>query len=135
MKRDLSLDFMKGLAILLVIVEHSIGDKYVDLFRQFMPITAVPFFFTITFYLSFGKLDRSDSIFDTWFTTKRIKSIWQHIFRPYFIVMLFSIVFILIFGHKQYIVSGLCGGGMGLALIMYGYICKYGFAYRSCITY
>lgn len=117
-KRDLSLDFMKGLAILLVIVEHSISSEYVDSFRQIVPISAVPFFFAITMYLSFGKLERSGNIFNTWFTTKRIKSIWQHIFKPYIIVMLFSVLIILLIGHNYQFINGLLGGGVWPWLIL-----------------
>lgn len=85
-KGILEIDFLKGLAILWVICEHSFPSTIVESLRQYFPITAVPLFFSITFFLSFKKLSENRRYYDAWFNIKRVKAIWNKLLLPFLIV-------------------------------------------------
>lgn len=90
-KRDLSLDFIKGFAILFVIFEHTALDAF-DSFLKILPIQAVPIFLTISFYLNFKKIGEDYNVCSIWFSRQRITRMVKRIIVPYLLFLVFNLV-------------------------------------------
>lgn len=118
--RDPFLDLLKGLAILLVIFEHSFNEEIIIKVQHYLPIQAVPIFMLITLYLSFDKLSRyrETDIYDEWYNVKRLKSLWTNLLLPFLLITVIAIAIVVIYdciAHKEFSIflSAIKMGGVG----------------------
>ena len=98
---------------LYVIFEHAVEKDVMTKIMDVFPIKAVPIFFTITFYLSFGKLSRNSASIIDWFSYKRIVSVFQYIALPFFVIMIAQMFFSYAFIDKSLPFKILLRGGHG----------------------
>jgi len=104
-----SIDFIKGFAILSVVLLHSLSqDSLIKTFAFIHIWQAVPIFIFISFYLTFHRLDTYGQ--DNYYSALRLKKLTSRIIVPY---VFLQIVFCLLY---------ICNGRYGsiLHLIMRG---------------
>ena len=86
-KRIDGLDFLKGFAILWVVIEHALPKDVASKFFLFFPLKAVPIFFSITLYLMFMKFSGNQKYFRDWYRWERLWRMFKKVFIPFFIVL------------------------------------------------
>jgi fucose 4-O-acetylase-like acetyltransferase len=91
-KRILTIDFIKGLAILSVILLHTLPKKVLSISISSLHIgQAVPIFLFITLFLSFkGIQERGDSI-KLYFNKTRVLRMLKQVVIPFLVVVIFQI--------------------------------------------
>ena len=99
-KRLDGLDFLKGFAILWVVLEHALPSSVATGFTLFFPFKAVPVFFSITLYLMFRKFSEKHGYFRDWYQWGRFWRIFKKVFIPFFIVLLVHKLFVPL--HVEY---------------------------------
>lgn len=113
-KRSQEIDFIKGCAILSVLLLHSLSNGVRTLIYSEVHIAqAVPIFIAVTFYLSFINLQKCSNYIKYWFAKRRIKSLFRRIVFPVFAMNIAMIVIMLAFGYKYLIINLLRSGGGG----------------------
>lgn len=112
MKHDFALDYIKGLAILMVIFIHSLLKYNLQLGSILHIEQAVPLFLIVSAYLYFSKVDTVD--LKSYFSEKNVLKLINRIFVPY---LIFELVIVAMqyyhhtFDGSQMFLSG--GIGMG----------------------
>lgn len=126
MKRIQEIDFIKGVAIISVILLHTLSQNFLSISRCQLHIgQAVPLFLFVTFYLSFWKISSKDDgkVFSRWFTKRRFFRVVVSIIIPFIIVSVLEAVIMLISGEslivKDVIRAGGCYGPGSYYLIIY----------------
>jgi peptidoglycan/LPS O-acetylase OafA/YrhL len=103
------LDFIKGIAIISVILNHAgIGEKY---FYNYWNGQAVPLFITVSCILGCLSLFKNDSL-KNYFAKEKVKTTFSRIFKP-FILAQILLVAIYIVLNKFSITEFLAHGGIG----------------------
>ena len=105
------IDYVKGVAILSVLLLHSLPSNVLDITYNTLHIgQAVPIFLFITFYLSFKGLGANgiDRLFSYYFSRNRIKRVIKDVAVPFFVVVCFQIIIRIIFkdeplGFKEFL--------------------------------
>lgn len=129
------IDSLKGLAILFVLLLHSLSDGVrIAIWAPVHIGQAVPIFLAVTFFLSFLTMDKIGGSISEWFKLKRIKKMLRRVVLPFAVVLCIQCANLMYIGGFQPIII-VAGGGMVLVLIIFGYICKYGFLHHFCIGF
>lgn len=111
MKQNVALDYIKGLAILMVIVIHSVLKFNMRLGSILHIEQAVPLFLLVSAYLYFIKTDSAD--LTRYFQPKNLLKMINRIFVPYLIFELL-IVCMQVYQHKFHENLLFMGGGIGM---------------------
>ncbi len=88
-KRDYSLDFVKGIAILSVILIHSSPHYYLGSIAWFGQ--AVPLFLIVTSYLTYSRIEKGESI-SSYFSWANINKMFNRISLPFLVMTIIQIV-------------------------------------------
>lgn len=93
-KREYWIDFIKGVAVLSVILLHSIAQPILIKSFAFVHLwQAVPIFIFISFYLTFHRLDTYGQ--DNYYSALRLKKLTSRIIVPYvFLQIVFCLLYI-----------------------------------------
>ena len=108
-RRDFSIDFIKGLAILSVVFVHNLPGYYLGSIAWLSQ--GVPLFLIITGYLTYSSFEKGKTI-KTYFKKKNVIKVFNRIFMPFLIVTSIQIVIYSIFG-KFSLKNLIMGGGIG----------------------
>lgn len=97
-----SIDALKGLAILAVLLLHSLDPAILGVIYGKIHIgQAVPIFVMITFYLSFLSMERRGEDIMSYYSLSRIKKMVQRIILPFFVVLLVQCILLLVFSRLE----------------------------------
>lgn len=99
------IDFLKGVAIIFVILTHTMNpDTLVQLHAAFHIWQAVPVFIAVTFYLNFSKLDKMSvncverkCIVNQYYSKKNFARLFKKIILPWMIVVLIELILVYIY--------------------------------------
>lgn len=96
------IDFVKGIAIISVIILHTVSNNFLyDSLAYFHIWQAVPLFILISFYLIFSKINKNNS-FKSYYNSKKFKQILNRIIIPFIVIQLIIfIVILLINGYDK----------------------------------
>ena len=109
-KRDNSIDFIKGVAILSVIFLHNtLANK---LFQIAWIGQAVPLFLLVTAYLTYGSFENGKTV-TTYYSYQSTGKMIKRIFIPFLIVTLFQCVIYYLFSSHFSWYSVIRSGGIG----------------------
>ncbi len=116
------IDFIKGIAIVSVILLHSLShEALIQSYALFHIWQAVPVFVAVTFYLSFISLDKmaveGGGILKLYFSKNRLIRLFKKILLPWMIVIIVQLLLILIFqvvsSSEGYLIKFFNNGGIG----------------------
>lgn len=105
------LDFLKGFAILWVVLEHALPTSIAKGFTMVFPFKAVPVFFSITLYLMFRKFSGKQEYFRDWYQWERFWQMFKKVFIPFFLVLLIQVLILL--NKQERVISVIYAGGYG----------------------
>lgn len=112
-KRLPEIDSLKGIAILFVILQHTISGTFLkSTYDQIHISQAVPIFVALTFYLSFVSIENKELSIQDWFSNKRFKKVCNRVLVPYISVLLLQVLILLIHGSFN-LGSIIIAGGYG----------------------
>ena len=96
------IDYVKGIAIISVIILHTVGNNFLyDSLAYFHIWQVVPIFILISFYLIFSKINKNSSL-KSYYNFKKIKQILNRITIPFIVFQLITfIVILLINGYDK----------------------------------
>lgn len=111
--RQQELDFIKGVAIMSVILLHSLGSSTLDSIYYSIHIgQAVPLFIFITFLLSFKYLKNNGDV--RWFSSNRLRKLFKRIVFPILLINTIQIIIsYVIMGGRSVIHNMIRDGGLG----------------------
>jgi peptidoglycan/LPS O-acetylase OafA/YrhL len=112
-KRIEGLDFLKGFAILWVVLEHALPMSIAKGFTMFFPFKAVPVFFSITLFLMFKKFDEKQKYCCDWYKWDRFWHMFKKVFIPFFLVFLVQLLVLFIKYKGKGLIPVLYSGGYG----------------------
>lgn len=115
MQRLNEIDFVKGIAILSVLLLHTLSQNVLDVSCSSIHIgQAVPVFLFISFFLSFKGLGANkDNVWRYYYSNRKIKRIVKDVVIPFFVVVVLQIVLRLLVNHKRLEISDLFVGWGG----------------------
>ena len=97
-KHQYELDFIKGIAIISVLVLHSLKTETLDqIVSSFYLKQAVPLFIAVTFYLGFRSLSLKTNaceILKYWYSKNRIIKTYNRIVKPFILIYIAQLVII-----------------------------------------
>lgn len=139
-ERQLEIDWLKGLAIIFVLLMHSLDSSVLYGIRQELYLgQAVPVFFMVTFYLAFKKCASTENYFRDWYSKRNFTRLFKRIIFPFLLIWGLQLIGALIYGVIQrdnlLVYNVLIGGGVAQVPIIHGNIFKYGFCVQYCIMY
>lgn len=112
-ERILSVDALKGLAIIAVLLLHSLDSEILDFIKSVIHIgQAVPVFALITFYLTFLSLEKNGGRIRGYYSVERLKRMSKRILLP-FIVVTFVQCLMLVCVSRFHPLEILIEGGYG----------------------
>lgn len=107
------IDFIKGLAILSVILLHTVSSDLLYKTYAFFHIwQAVPIFIFISYYLLFVKLDRCPDI-ASYFSIANVKKVIRRIVLPFALIELLIIAIYVLFSLSMSAKGIIVNGGAG----------------------
>jgi fucose 4-O-acetylase-like acetyltransferase len=112
-ERDFSIDYIKGIAILMVIVFHCLMSYSLKIGGILHIEQAVPLFLIASAYITFKKI-KSNNQGNSYFDKNNIRKVVKRIFLPFLIFELLIVIISLIkkdFSLLSFMLSG--GKGMG----------------------
>jgi peptidoglycan/LPS O-acetylase OafA/YrhL len=115
-KRLPEIDFVKGVAIVSVLLLHTLPEKILYLsFASLHIWQAVPLFIFVTFYLSFKSLvaNSERDILSNYFSSKRIIRVAKEVALPFFAVVALQVFLRSIRAGESFDISDLCRGWGG----------------------
>ncbi len=89
LKRDLSIDFVKGFAALAVVFLHNMPNYYIG-----SPLwigQAVPLFLLVSAYLTFGSFQSGKTITE-YYSKASFEKLFHRIFKPFLLTVFVQIV-------------------------------------------
>jgi peptidoglycan/LPS O-acetylase OafA/YrhL len=120
--RDSSLDFIKGIAILSVILLHS--TPHHKLLQIAWIGQAVPLFLLVTAYLTYGSFHRGQKL-SKWYSGQSVLKMFKRILLPFVLVTLIQCIIFCIFKSNFSFLSVVTAGGIGPG-------CYYPWIYLQC---
>lgn len=108
--RDLSIDFVKGIAALSVVFLHNMPNYYIGSIAWIGQ--AVPLFLFVTAYLTYGSFERGKSIKD-YYSKGSIVKMLNRVFKPFLIMTLIQCVIYYFFKSDFSIKNVIGSGGIG----------------------
>ena len=82
-ERDYSIDFVKGVAILFVILLHNMPNE--SIYSIAYIGQAVPLFLLVSSYLTYGGFQRKG--FNGYFSARNVKKMLDRVFLPFFLLI------------------------------------------------
>ncbi len=114
------IDFLKGIAIIFVLLLHTLSDGVRSaIIAQVHIGQAVPIFLTVTIFLSFLTMERLDDRISKWFEWIRIWRMFKRIILPFAIVLLIQCL-ILVYRTDFQPITILAGGARSRLLLYLG---------------
>lgn len=111
-ERILEIDFIKGLAIISVILLHTIPDNIrLSIFSSLHIGQAVPIFIATTYFLGFRSLKDSTNPINDWFVSRRIISVVKRVIIPWLFIVFLQIIFSNYLFHLKFDIRELISGG------------------------
>lgn len=90
-KRDCSLDFVKGFAALAVVLLHNMPNYYIG--SVLWIGQAVPLFLFVSAYLTYGSFERGKTI-ESYFSKSSMVKMMKRIFKPFLMMTIIQVVII-----------------------------------------
>lgn len=112
-KRLDGLDFLKGFAILWVVLEHALPHDVATRFSLVFPLKAVPVFFSITLFLMFRKFSEKKHYIRDWYQWGRFWRMVKKVFIPFFIVLIVQLLVLLLTSGREALSPVIYAGGYG----------------------
>jgi len=113
-KRLNQYEFLKGVAIVFVLLLHSLSDDILRFIHSNYSIgQAVPLFILCTFVLSFNSLSTKKGGGKYWFSKHRIWTLFRKILKPFFIVQLLLSLLLLLSNNGDKIILLIKSAGVG----------------------
>lgn len=107
-------DFLKGVAIVFVLLLHSLSREVLWLIHSNYSIgQAVPLFILCTFVLSFNSLFSRERYIKYWFSKSRVHTLWRKIIKPFLIVQFLLMVLLLLSGNSDKLINLIKNAGLG----------------------
>ena len=117
-ERDPFIDFLKGFAIICVVITHNVPNQFLDLIL--FPLwgeQAVPIFLLIQAYHGFNKLSQNQTTFFAVFKKDTLLKLYRRILFPFFILLIIQISILLVLNilnvYKYDFSDILLSGGIG----------------------
>ena len=110
-----SINAIKGLAIIFVLLLHSLSPEYLERIYSTVHIgQAVPIFIAVTFFLSYLKLDKCMGSISSWYTKRNFIKLFHKVIFPYVLVLMLQCLILIAIGQlnvKHLVASGGYGPG------------------------
>ena len=107
-------DFLKGVAIVFVLLLHSLSREVLWFMHSNYSIgQAVPLFILCTFVLSFNSLFARKRYIKYWFSKNRVHTLFGKIIKPFLIVQFLLIMLLLLSGNSDKLISLIKNAGFG----------------------
>ena len=133
MKYFPEINFLKGVAILFVLLLHSLSRNcLLGSYAVFHIGQAVPIFFMVTFFLAFHSLSTKEYVFRDWFSKIRLIRLFKRIMLPVLVLTCFQVLVFGLYGNVDMIKKMLIRGGGDRGPIIVGNICRFGSLLPSC---
>lgn len=107
-----TIDFVRGIAILSVILLHTISEEVLTISHSTLHIgQAVPLFLFVSFYLAFKGLDKNGSKLVSYYNVQRIKRLLKQVVLPFVFVVIIQSIIRAIIGIEPFSFNDLIAGG------------------------
>lgn len=107
-------DFLKGVAIVFVLLLHSLSREVLWFMHSNYSIgQAVPLFILCTFVLSFNSLFARKRYIKYWFSKNRVHTLFGKIIKPFLIVQFLLIMLLLLSGNSDKLINLIKNAGFG----------------------